>query len=140
MGFAWNLILFSFVREREGYKHHADCTVPLTEECAQSGPKYLKLRSVHIQGQNTFNSGVYTVRAKIPLTQECTQGQNTFNSVVCTVRAKILLTQVCTVRAKIPLTQSVHSQGQGTFNSGVYTVWAKIPLTQERAQSGPEYL
>ena len=27
MGFAWNLILFSFVREREGYKHHADCTV-----------------------------------------------------------------------------------------------------------------
>ena len=25
MGFAWNLILFSFVREREGYKHHADC-------------------------------------------------------------------------------------------------------------------
>ena len=25
--FAWNLILFSFVREREGYKHHADCTV-----------------------------------------------------------------------------------------------------------------
>ena len=28
VGFAWNLILFSFVREREGYKHHADCTVP----------------------------------------------------------------------------------------------------------------
>ena len=28
MGFAWNLILFSFMREREGYKHHADCTVP----------------------------------------------------------------------------------------------------------------
>ena len=27
VGFAWNLILFSFVREREGYKHHADCTV-----------------------------------------------------------------------------------------------------------------
>ena len=27
MGFAWNLIFFSFVREREGYKHHADCTV-----------------------------------------------------------------------------------------------------------------
>ena len=27
MGFAWNLILFSFMREREGYKHHADCTV-----------------------------------------------------------------------------------------------------------------
>ena len=26
-GFAWNLIFFSFVREREGYKHHADCTV-----------------------------------------------------------------------------------------------------------------
>ena len=30
VGFAWNLILFSFVREREGYKHHADCTVPAT--------------------------------------------------------------------------------------------------------------
>ena len=30
VGFAWNLILFSFVREREGYKHHADCTVPVT--------------------------------------------------------------------------------------------------------------
>ena len=29
-GFAWNLILFSFVREREGYKHHADCTVCLS--------------------------------------------------------------------------------------------------------------
>ena len=29
MGFAWNLILFSFVREREGYKHHADCTVQM---------------------------------------------------------------------------------------------------------------
>ena len=29
MGFEWNLIFFSFVREREGYKHHADCTVPL---------------------------------------------------------------------------------------------------------------
>ena len=28
VGFAWNLIFFSFVREREGYKHHADCTVP----------------------------------------------------------------------------------------------------------------
>ena len=28
--FAWNLILFSFVREREGYKHHADCTVHAT--------------------------------------------------------------------------------------------------------------
>ena len=27
VGFAWNLIFFSFVREREGYKHHADCTV-----------------------------------------------------------------------------------------------------------------
>ena len=27
VGFAWNLIPFSFVREREGYKHHADCTV-----------------------------------------------------------------------------------------------------------------
>ena len=27
VGFAWNLILFSFMREREGYKHHADCTV-----------------------------------------------------------------------------------------------------------------
>ena len=27
VGFAWNLILFSFVREREGYEHHADCTV-----------------------------------------------------------------------------------------------------------------
>ena len=27
MGFAWNVIFFSFVREREGYKHHADCTV-----------------------------------------------------------------------------------------------------------------
>ena len=27
VGFAWNLILFSFVREREGYKYHADCTV-----------------------------------------------------------------------------------------------------------------
>ena len=27
VGFAWNLILFTFVREREGYKHHADCTV-----------------------------------------------------------------------------------------------------------------
>ena len=27
VGFVWNLILFSFVREREGYKHHADCTV-----------------------------------------------------------------------------------------------------------------
>ena len=31
VGFAWNLILFSFVREREGYKHHADCTVPRIE-------------------------------------------------------------------------------------------------------------
>ena len=30
VGFAWNLILFSFVREREGYKHHADCTVSCT--------------------------------------------------------------------------------------------------------------
>ena len=29
VGFAWNLILFSFMREREGYKHHADCTVPV---------------------------------------------------------------------------------------------------------------
>ena len=29
VGFAWNLIFFSFVREREGYKHHADCTVLL---------------------------------------------------------------------------------------------------------------
>ena len=29
VGFAWNLIFFSFVREREGHKHHADCTVPL---------------------------------------------------------------------------------------------------------------
>ena len=27
VGFAWNLIFFSFVREREGYKHHADCSV-----------------------------------------------------------------------------------------------------------------
>ena len=27
VGFAWNLIFFSFMREREGYKHHADCTV-----------------------------------------------------------------------------------------------------------------
>ena len=27
VGFAWNLILFSFMREREGYKHRADCTV-----------------------------------------------------------------------------------------------------------------
>ena len=27
VGFAWNLILFSFMREREGYKHHVDCTV-----------------------------------------------------------------------------------------------------------------
>ena len=27
VGFAWNLILFSFAREREGYKHHANCTV-----------------------------------------------------------------------------------------------------------------
>ena len=29
-GFAWvsrGTILFSFMREREGYKHHADCTV-----------------------------------------------------------------------------------------------------------------
>ena len=36
VGFAWNLIFFSFVREREGYKHHADCTVyafkPLSED------------------------------------------------------------------------------------------------------------
>ena len=31
MGFAWNLILFSFMREREGYKHHADCTVSLNQ-------------------------------------------------------------------------------------------------------------
>ena len=30
VGFAWNLIFFSFVREREGYKHHADCTVHLS--------------------------------------------------------------------------------------------------------------
>ena len=30
MGFAWNLILFSFMREREGYKHHADCTVSVS--------------------------------------------------------------------------------------------------------------
>ena len=28
-GFAWNLILFSFMRDREGYKHHADCTVEI---------------------------------------------------------------------------------------------------------------
>ena len=27
VGFAWNLILFSFMSEREGYKHHTDCTV-----------------------------------------------------------------------------------------------------------------
>ena len=31
VGFAWNLILFSFVHEREGYKHHADCTVVLKQ-------------------------------------------------------------------------------------------------------------
>ena len=31
VGFAWNLIFFSFVREREGYKHHADCTVGLLQ-------------------------------------------------------------------------------------------------------------
>ena len=31
VGFAWNLILFSFMREREGYKHHADCTVRLCQ-------------------------------------------------------------------------------------------------------------
>ena len=31
VGFAWNLILFSFVREREGYKHQADCTVCHTD-------------------------------------------------------------------------------------------------------------
>ena len=29
VGFAWNLIHFSFMREREGYKHHADSTVRL---------------------------------------------------------------------------------------------------------------
>ena len=32
VGFAWNLILFSFMREREGYKHHADCTVSTTSK------------------------------------------------------------------------------------------------------------
>ena len=31
VGFAWNLIFFSFVREREGYKHHADSTVPICQ-------------------------------------------------------------------------------------------------------------
>ena len=35
VGFAWNLILFSFVREREGYKHHADCTVHVVFVCVQ---------------------------------------------------------------------------------------------------------
>ena len=39
VGFAWNLILFSFVREREGYKHHPDCTVSLmpVNNCTVSG-------------------------------------------------------------------------------------------------------
>ena len=36
VGFAWNLILFSFVREREGYKHHADCTVHVSRYDQQS--------------------------------------------------------------------------------------------------------
>ena len=41
VGFAWNLILFSFVREREGYKHHADCTVKKSSSPKAQGPELL---------------------------------------------------------------------------------------------------
>ena len=43
VGFAWNLSLFSFVREREGYKHHADRTVyTITCTRALNEPRMLK--------------------------------------------------------------------------------------------------
>ena len=46
VGFAWNLILFSFVREREGYKHHADCTVSTIIEYKQKWSKLAKFKKL----------------------------------------------------------------------------------------------
>ena len=43
VGFAWNLILFSFVREREGYKHHADCTVHTIHDLEQNKKNHFQL-------------------------------------------------------------------------------------------------
>ena len=53
MGFAWNLILFSFMREREGYKHHADCTV-LSVDKYSSENSILVMRSISIDQKQIF--------------------------------------------------------------------------------------
>ena len=47
VGFAWNLILFLFEREHEGYKRFADCTV--------SDTLYSRIRTRHtVQRKNQF--------------------------------------------------------------------------------------
>ena len=61
VGFAWNLIHFSFVREREGYKHHADCTVSVEYHSFLShlliihAPTYV----MRVTNKNTMRSSVY---------------------------------------------------------------------------------
>ena len=41
VGFARNLILFLFEREREGYKHFADCTVRTDGRTTDDGYLYI---------------------------------------------------------------------------------------------------